>query len=41
MFAEVPLDNRTVDKFAAGAAQHRPSSGGRYRWRNDLMFRRG
>jgi hypothetical protein len=39
MFAEMPLDNRTVDKFAALAA-----CSGRlkhHRGRNDLLFRRG
>jgi hypothetical protein len=42
MFAEMPLDNRTVDKFAAlppalvfsGRLKH-------HRGRNDLLFRRG
>ena len=42
MFAEMPLDNRTVNKSAAVAAASGFS--GRlelYRYRNDLMFRRG
>jgi hypothetical protein len=42
MFAEMPLDNRTVDKFAALAACFGFS--GRlkhHRGRNDLLFRRG
>jgi hypothetical protein len=42
MFAEMPLDNRTVDKFAAFAACFgflRPLE--HHRGRNDLLFRRG
>jgi hypothetical protein len=42
MFAEMPLDNRTVDQFAALAAVAgflRPLEV--CRRRNDLMFRRG
>jgi hypothetical protein len=42
MFAEMPLDNRTVDEFAAIAAISGFS--GRlkhHRGQNDLMFRHG
>jgi len=42
MFAEMPLDNRTVDKLAAFAACFgflRPLE--HHRGRNDLLFRRG
>jgi hypothetical protein len=42
MFADMPLDNRTVDKFAAVAAISGFSGHSkRHRERNDLMFRRG
>jgi hypothetical protein len=42
MFAEMPLDNRTVDKFAALAASLAFSRRlKRHRGRNDLLFRRG
>jgi hypothetical protein len=38
MFADVPLDNRTVNRCAAVAAVSRLK---RHRVRNDLKFRRG
>jgi hypothetical protein len=42
MFAEMPLDNRTVNKFAAAAASLAFSGRlKRHRDRDDLMFRRG
>jgi len=49
MFAEMPLDNRTVYKFAALAAMPRlslafpgfPGRLKRHRAKHDLMFRRG
>jgi hypothetical protein len=41
MFAEMPLDNRTVDKFAALAACLVFSGRLKHqRGRNDLLFRR-
>jgi hypothetical protein len=41
MFAEMPLDNRTVDKFAALAACLVFSGRLQHRERNDLLFRHG
>jgi hypothetical protein len=42
MFADMPLDNRTVDQIAAVAACWPfRALGKRHRERNDLKFRRG
>jgi hypothetical protein len=39
MFADMPLDNRTVDKFRGHRRQNLAFSLGRPKHRNDLMFR--